>query len=176
MATRNPDREKIMRVAAGTLALIVVVASCESPTEATQGRIVLPQDSLFLERGTGQSLAPTYVAADGAELEHGPLKFSTANSRVAWVSTTGELHAVRSGTTVLTISYREAQTAIPVIVTDTAGMTPSYVAAFPGPMETWPGDSINLSGAVRNKWGEPIVTTIGVIWTSSNTADVFVDE
>jgi hypothetical protein len=158
-----------MRAAACLIALMIVSVSCESSTEARiEGHIVLPEDSVFLERGTGQSIVAKFVAPGGQELGHGPFRFYTENPRIAWVSTAGELHAVGPGTTVLSVSDDDHRVMIPVIVSDTAGATPSYISALPGPMDAWPGDSVNLWGAVRNKWGEPVAADTGVTWTSSN--------
>ncbi len=150
-----------------------LLAGCGSPTDAVSGAeatsVIVSPAAVTLARDEDRALLVSVRSADGSQIAHPAVQFSSSLPNVASVNSVGVVHGMSAGTTTITATSGAVSAAATVIVADPFALIPTFIYADPTVLAFWPGDSARVTLTVTNKWNE-LISSPSVAWSSSAPA------
>jgi hypothetical protein len=162
---------------ASTLALsaiVVVAASCggggngdgTTTPPGTVARVDITAPSPTMEVGQNMQVSVRYFDASSSQLSGRAVSYTTSNSTVATVNTSGLVSAIGPGFVTVTATVDGVQGNLPVAVTTVPVF---FIAITPASPSVRQGETLTLSAQPQNQIGLPI-TGRTITWSSANTA------
>ena len=165
--------------------LIVILSGCNSSLDSVDKYAVIffAQNNLLLnEVGAQLQLSPLAIDANG-EMDTDPseISWSSSNTTIVSISTSGVMTAEGNGAAVVTASNGSVMAKITIIVQDpdvTAATNTAVVAliiAPSTPLLTTIGETLSLSGYLVLENGSILYNSAGITWESLNPAILSID-
>ncbi len=154
---------------------VVVAASCgggggdggtTNPPVGKVTRVDLSAPSPIMEVGQNMQTTVRYYDASSSQLSGRTVTYSTSNSAIATVNTSGLVTAATAGAVTITASVDGVQGNLNVTVNNVPVF---FIAITPANPTVKQGESITLTATPQNAIGQPI-TGRTITWSSANAA------
>ena len=164
-----------------TPAVVVVVASCGGgggdgggTTNPPGGvaRVEITAPSASMEVGQNMQVTVRYFDASSSQLTGRTVTYSTSNSSVATVNTSGLVTAVGPGAVTITATVDGVQGNLPITVTDVPVF---FILITPANPSVRQGETITLTAQPQNSIGQPLPGRL-ITWSSANTTRATVSQ
>ena len=154
---------------------VVVVASCgggggddggTTNPGGTVTRVEITAPSSTMEVGQNMQVTVRYFDASSSQLNGRTIAYSTSNSAIATVSTSGLVTAAAPGAVTITATVDGVQGNLALNVTQVPVF---FILITPATPSVRQGETITLTAQPQNSIGQPI-TGRQITWSSANTA------
>jgi hypothetical protein len=154
--------------------VVVVVASCGGGGDGggttnppgTVARVDITAPSASIEVSQNMQVTVRYFDASSSQLTGRTVTYSTSNSNIATVSTSGLVTGVGPGAVTITATVDGVQGNLPINVTQVPVF---FILITPANPSVRQGETITLTAQPQNSIGQPL-TGRTISWSSANTA------